>query len=116
MYDRSKIMKNAWNLYRTSQKWICSLPFSECLRRAWADAKKTARVCATVNDAVIITPAGNVFCRYGIVADYTMGWNITGKTYAIRKELRSAGFRWDSETRCWFTTDRKIAERFVMAH
>ena len=36
----------------------------------------------------------------------------SGKTYAARKELKSAGFHWDPESSNWFTTDRKVAEYF----
>lgn len=39
-YNKSEIMKAAWNLRKMSQKWVNSLSFSECLRRAWANAKK----------------------------------------------------------------------------
>lgn len=41
-YNMSEIMKAAWNLFRMSQKWVDSLSFAECLRRAWANAKKAA--------------------------------------------------------------------------
>ena len=50
--------------------------------------------------------------RRTVVADYAMGWIVTGKTYAARKELKSAGFCWDPESSNWFTTDRKVAEYF----
>lgn len=41
-YDLSKIMKRAWELYKTAQTWVekYRLSFSECLHRAWSDAKK----------------------------------------------------------------------------
>lgn len=116
MYNRSEIMKNAWTMYRTSQKWISKLTFSECLRRSWKQAKEDAKVNAMLDDCIIIKPEGKLFCRRGIVADYTMGWNITGITFLYRKELRSAGFKWDCESRCWYTTDRKVAENLVRAN
>lgn len=43
-YNKSKIMKDAWNIYRMAQKWVDKLSFGDCLRRAWAQAKKAARV------------------------------------------------------------------------
>ena len=39
-YNKSEIMTRAWSLFRMSQKWVDSLTFSECLRRAWDAAKK----------------------------------------------------------------------------
>lgn len=45
-YNLSNIMKNAWNLYRKAQKWVNKLSFSECLRRAWSDAKQAIRKAA----------------------------------------------------------------------
>lgn len=41
-YDLSVIMKKAWATYRKFQSFVSPLSFSECLRRAWAEAKKAA--------------------------------------------------------------------------
>lgn len=113
-YNKSEIMKAAWNLRKMSQKWVNSLSFSECLRRAWANAKK-----AIVNRKRILSDdCCKVICgsllgiKYTIVSDCTMGWLVTGKTYAARKELKAAGFTWDPYCKQWFTTDRKVAEYF----
>ena len=38
-YNLSEIMKAAWNLRKMSLKWVTSLSFGECLRRAWKSAK-----------------------------------------------------------------------------
>ena len=43
-YNLSEIMKAAWNLRKMSLKWVTSLSFGECLRRAWKAAKDAARV------------------------------------------------------------------------
>lgn len=39
-YNRSEIMKRAWELYRTYRRWERS--FSWCLTKAWAEAKQEA--------------------------------------------------------------------------
>ena len=39
-YNLSEIMKAAWNLRKMSLKWVTSLSFGECLRRAWKAAKE----------------------------------------------------------------------------
>lgn len=38
-YNLSKIMKRAWELFRTTVK-----SFSECLKKAWAEAKEAVKV------------------------------------------------------------------------
>ena len=43
-YNLSEIMKAAWNLRKMSLKWVTSLSFGDCLRRAWKAAKEAARV------------------------------------------------------------------------
>lgn len=40
-YNKSKIMKRAWNLLRGNSKMNS---FSECLKKAWAEAKETVKV------------------------------------------------------------------------
>ena len=42
-YNLSEIMKAAWNLRKMSLKWVTSLSFGECLRRAWKAAKEAAK-------------------------------------------------------------------------
>lgn len=42
-YNRSEIMAHAWKLFKTAKKWVQSLSFGECLRRAWANAKEALK-------------------------------------------------------------------------
>nr|DAR03199.1 MAG TPA: hypothetical protein [Caudoviricetes sp.] len=113
-YNKSEIMKSAWNLFKMFQKWADPLSFSECLRRAWDNAKRTLEATKKLmsNDCMKVINGVRLGLRRTVAADYTMGWIVTGKTYAARKELKAAGFRWDPESRNWFTTDRKVAEYF----
>lgn len=114
MYNKKEIMQNAWSTYRMAQKWVNKLSFSECLRRSWEQAKKAAKVESAIkNHFGAIISGRRVFFDYQVVADWTMGWALTGDTYAIRKEIRSAGFKWDSESKNWYTTDRETIRRFV---
>ena len=114
MYNRSEIMKEAWNSYRMAQKWVEKLSFGECLRRAWAKATKAVAGAHSLDqNAAVVCNGNRVIVRHQFVADVTMGWAVIGDTYRIRKEIKSAGFKWDPETRCWFTTDRAVATRFV---
>ena len=52
-YNRSEIMKKAWEMRRLSvrnlkgSKWEPT-PFAECLRRAWREAKEAVRIAAMV--------------------------------------------------------------------
>lgn len=113
-YSKSEIMTRAWSLFKMSQKWVDSLTFSECLRRAWGAAKKDVENTQKLmhNGCMKVVNGSRLGIRRTVVADYAMGWIVTGKTYAARKELKAAGFRWDSESSNWFTTDRKVAEYF----
>lgn len=38
---------------------------------------------------------------------------LRGDTYPVKDQLRSAGCKWDPETRCWYTGKRELAERCV---
>ena len=40
-YNKSKIMKRAWNLFKGNAKMN---NFSECLKKAWAEAKEAVKV------------------------------------------------------------------------
>ena len=114
MYNRSEIMKEAWNTYRKFQTWVGKLSFGECLRRAWAKAKKAIAIARLLDrNAAVVCNGCRVTVRHQFVADVTMGWAVIGDTYRIRKEIKAAGFGWDPENRCWFTTDRAVATRFV---
>lgn len=113
-YNKSEIMKNAWNLFKMFQKWADPLSFSECLRRAWNAAKKSIENIKKLmsNGCMKIINGSRLGLIRTVAADYAMGWIVTGKTYAARKELKTAGFRWDPEFKNWFTTDRKVTEYF----
>ena len=45
-YNKSEIMKKAWEMFRKSQKWVDPMSFGECLRRAWNAAKVIASLAA----------------------------------------------------------------------
>lgn len=46
-YNKSQIMKSAWEVYRMSSKWAGQkLDFAKCLRRAWASAKRDVQKAA----------------------------------------------------------------------
>lgn len=42
-YNRSEIMKKAWNLFHKSQRWVDKLSFAEGLRKSWKEAKESAK-------------------------------------------------------------------------
>lgn len=52
-YNLSEIMKNAWATYKKFQKFVQKLPFAECLKRAWEDAKKALEKPAEITLATI---------------------------------------------------------------
>lgn len=98
-YDLSKIMKNAWATYKQLQHFIGSLSFAECLRRAWAEAKKpvstTIKMCVVRNEEITIDS------RTGLVS---------GKTYNSRKFLKdNFNATWDPDNRTWTVDTEKLA-------
>lgn len=112
-YNKSEIMKAAWNLFKTSQKWVKKLSFSVCLSRAWAAAKKAIVVARTLADRCTkIIDGVELSLQHAISLSGREGWVVTGNTFPVRKEIRRAGFVWDAENKYWYTTDRKIAEHF----
>ena len=97
-YNKSEIMKAAWNLYRTAQKWVDKLSFSECLRRAWANAKKAARVFTGIVRNIQV--AGTLM--HPVLVDVDMDrLTITGNTYPVRQMMRDLGLTWDKERKAW---------------
>ena len=79
-YNLSEIMKAAWNLRKMSLKWVTSLSFGECLRRAWKSAKEAARVFS------------------GLVRN---ALTVTGNTYPVRSMMREFGLVWDRDNKAW---------------
>lgn len=114
-YNKSEIMKAAWNLFRMSKRWINSLNFSECLRRAWASAKKSAETADRLRHECCKIVCGSVlYLRRAVIAEAgRMGWVVYGNTFPAKKELKRMGFRWDCESKNWYTEDASVAEYFV---
>lgn len=97
-YNKSEIMKAAWNLYRTAQKWVDKLSFGECLRRAWANAKKAARVFTGIIRNIQV--GGTLMHPVLVNVDMNM-LTITGNTYPVRQMMRDLGLAWDKERKAW---------------
>ena len=97
-YNKSEIMKAAWNIYRMAQKWIDKLSFGECLKRAWAAAKKAARVFTGIVKNVQV--AGTL-C-HPVLVDVDMdNLTITGNTYPVRQMMRELGLDWNADKKAW---------------
>ena len=115
MYNKSEIMKEAWRLFRGNKSLAAKYRrgCSWCLKSAWRKAKIDAKAETLINDAVVPSENGIMYIRYGVVDDCTMGWNVFGKTFYNKREIRRLGFLWSPETKCWYTTDKKTAKSFV---
>lgn len=97
-YNLSEIMKNAWTQYRTSQKWVSPLSFSDCLRRAWAKAKEAVRIFTGLVRNVQV--AGTMM--HPILVNVDMdSLTVTGNTYPVREMMRELGLSWDRESKAW---------------
>lgn len=123
-YDKSKIMKNAWATYKLFQRTDRPLSFGVCLSRAWTAEKRVVAKSAQKAEAEKairyevgkrMSDAGAVFMKPAVIAEAgRMGWVLSGKTYAARKEIKAMGFRFDSEARNWYTQDKAVAVAFAM--
>ena len=97
-YNLSNIMKAAWNLYRKFQKCVAPLSFGECLKRAWAEAKKAARVFTGLVSNVQI--AGTLM--HPVLVNINMNTlTVTGNTFPVRQMMRDLGLSWDAENKAW---------------
>lgn len=97
-YNLSEIMKKAWSLRKMSLKWVESLSFAECLRRAWRDAKEAARVFVGVVKDIQV--AGTLM--HPVLIDIDMdNLTVTGNTFPVRKLMRELGLDWDKESKAW---------------
>lgn len=104
-YNMSQIMKDAWNLYRTAQKWVDTLSFSECLRRAWAKAKENAREFTGIVKNVQV--AGTLAHPVLVNIDMT-NLSVTGNTFPARQMFREFGLDWDKDSKAWIGTREQL--------
>lgn len=114
-YNKSEIMKAAWNLYNKFKNGLekFKLSFSVCLHRAWEAAKLAIANAEKLANGYTRTIDGVELCvNTALSLSGIRGWVVSGNTYAVRKEIKRAGFSWDPENKYWYTTDRKVAERF----
>lgn len=97
-YNLSQIMQDAWSLYRTSKKWVSSLTFGDCLRRAWAKAKEAARVFTGLVRNVQV--AGTLMHPVLVNVDMD-ALTVTGDTFPVRQLMRELGLDWDKGNKAW---------------
>lgn len=87
-YNLSQIMKKAWETYRKFQSFATKLSFSECLRRAWAEAKKAVETVAVVT-LDTIKAAAHKLVMSGEYEDVTFReWNGYDKSRVYIKAIR----------------------------
>lgn len=112
-YNKSEIMKAAWNLFNQFKNCTMKLSFSVCLHRAWEAAKAAIVTAKKVASSYTRAINGVELCiKASVSLSGIHGWVVSGSTYAARKELKRAGFSWDAANKYWYTTDRKVAEYF----
>lgn len=79
-YNLSQIMKKAWETYKKFQKFVQKLPFAECLKRAWADAKKALEKPAEITLATIKAAAHKLVESGEYERISCSDWNNYGKS------------------------------------
>lgn len=106
-YNKSEIMKGAWNLYRKTQKWVekFRLSFSECLKRSWKAAKEAAKAAEImaqkyfhieINGSRVLINIGD-----GIVS---------GNTYRCKETLKQYGLKFNGTEKYWEGNRTSIEE------
>ncbi|MCB6610173.1 hypothetical protein V3C10_04410 [[Clostridium] symbiosum] len=97
-YNLSNIMKEAWRLYRDFQQCVAEykLSFSECLKRAWAKAKKAVATSEKI--------ASSYF--YGEIAGCSVHFNlgdgiVSGNTFRCKEILRRYGLHFNFSEKYW---------------
>ena len=85
-YNKSEIMKAAWNLFNQSKKWTVSLSFSVCLHRAWEAAKKAIANVSKLASSYTRTINGvELTVKAAMALNGLRGWVVIGNTYAARR-------------------------------
>ena len=103
-YNLSSIMKAAWvrfKKFNAPYNGKIVHTFSECLKDAWAEAKKAARVFTGIVRNVQV--AGTMM--HPVLVNVDMDTlTVTGNTFPVRKLMRELGLDWDKETKDWTGT------------
>ena len=97
-YNKSQIMKRAWAIRKMSLTWVSSLTFSQCLSRAWEEAKKNARKFSGIVRNVQV--AGTICHPVNVDIDLD-NLIVTGNTYPVREMLKGIGLTWDRYNKGW---------------
>ena len=113
-YNKSEIMKNAWNLFKGNKKVAEAyrLSFAECLHRAWEKAKYAVKVDNKLNGRVVVN---DKYSPITMTKNFEE-WAVSGKTFAWKKILKDLGFSWDCENKTWYTNNKDVARSFVRAY
>lgn len=87
-YDLSKIMKKAWETFKKFQRFVTPLSFSECLKRAWEEAKNATTKAAEITLSTVKQAAQHlVICGQYETISY-QEWNNYGKRRIYIKAIR----------------------------
>ena len=110
--NKSELMAAAWAMRKNSLRWVkeYQIPFAECLRCAWAEAKENAKVYKG---------------QYTICVDgcwmtvNTYEGEVVGNTYKARETLKKYGLMWNPYERLWelkSLNDREPIQRLLRAY
>ena len=104
-YNMHEIMSKAWSLYRQFQNCVAPLSFGDCLRRAWALAKRAARIFSGIVKNVQV--AGTL--AHPVLVDVDMDTRaVTGNTYNARQVLKEFGLAWNPDKKAWVGTKAQL--------
>lgn len=87
-YNLSSIMKRAWETFRKFKNFMPPLSFAECLRRAWAEAKKATIKIAEITMATVKAAAQKLVTSGEYEEIRVSEWSNYGRTRVYIKAIR----------------------------
>ena len=96
-YNKSEIMKNAWNIYRNRGPVSRIKTFAEALRRSWADAKAKVQVKAQATTVSTMPRNLNVGDTINIEISIFSG-KASPATDRVIKSIKPAGLGYNGFT------------------
>ena len=87
-YNLSKIMKRAWELFNQLKSFLSNRTFGDCLKTAWAEAKKALSKPAEITLESIKTAAHGLVASGEYEAISYKEWNGHGRSRIYIKAIR----------------------------
>lgn len=120
-YNKSNIMKKAWTIYKGVKASVgVNRTFGSCLKQAWGyakeEAEKNERLKELEDGSYLERAISGVILRIRkeiVAGSGRVGYVVYGKSYPVKDKLKKAGFRFDWESKQWYTESIESASIFA---